>query len=100
MSDLHALMDIAPGVRTLVDTCAGVKAGERVLIVTDTGMDQGIVAAFALLCRERGDSTSAQAHFEQASAQFETSGLEHEREAVQQHLNRMMQGRHCVTIDR
>jgi hypothetical protein len=44
MSDLHALMDIAPGVRTLVDTCAGVKAGERVLIVTDTGMDQGIVA--------------------------------------------------------
>jgi leucyl aminopeptidase (aminopeptidase T) len=52
MSD-HALMAIAPGVRTLVDTCAGVKKGERVLIVTDTGMDQGIVAAFALLCQER-----------------------------------------------
>jgi leucyl aminopeptidase (aminopeptidase T) len=53
MSD-HSLMEIMPGVKTLVDTCAGVKNGERVLIVTDTGADQGIVTAFAMLCRDRG----------------------------------------------
>jgi len=43
------------------------------------------------LCRERGDSASAQAHFEQAYAQFEASGLEREREAVQQHLAQVVQ---------
>jgi leucyl aminopeptidase (aminopeptidase T) len=53
MSD-HSLMEIVPGVKTLVDTCAGVKRGERVLIITDTGMDQGIITAFAVLCRDRG----------------------------------------------
>jgi leucyl aminopeptidase (aminopeptidase T) len=47
-------MEMIPGIRTLVDTCAGVRAGERVLIITDTGMDQGIVAGFAMLCADRG----------------------------------------------
>jgi hypothetical protein len=35
-------MEIGPGIQTLVDTCAGVRKGERDLIVTGTGMDQGM----------------------------------------------------------
>ena len=42
--------------------------------------------AWGLLCRDRGDLASAQGHFEQAAAQFETSGLTGELETVQSYL--------------
>jgi transcriptional regulator with XRE-family HTH domain/tetratricopeptide (TPR) repeat protein len=42
--------------------------------------------AWGLLCRDRGDLTLAQGHFEQAAAQFETSGLTKELETVQSYL--------------
>jgi DNA-binding SARP family transcriptional activator/tetratricopeptide (TPR) repeat protein len=34
--------------------------------------------AWGIVCRDRGDLTGAQAHWERAAAQWETSGLEHE----------------------
>jgi hypothetical protein len=37
---------------------------------------------WGLVCRDRGDDVSAQAHFEQACAQFEASGLTREHETV------------------
>ena len=42
--------------------------------------------AWGLLCRDRGDLASAQVHFEQAAAQFETSGLTGELETVRSYL--------------
>jgi tetratricopeptide (TPR) repeat protein/transcriptional regulator with XRE-family HTH domain len=42
--------------------------------------------AWGLLCRDRGDTASAQEHFEQAAAQFEASGLTRELETVQSYL--------------
>jgi tetratricopeptide (TPR) repeat protein len=41
---------------------------------------------WGLVCRDHGDETSAQAHFEQAATQFEASRLTHERETVEQYL--------------
>jgi tetratricopeptide (TPR) repeat protein len=46
---------------------------------------------WGLLCRDHGDRASAQAHFEQACAQFEASGLTRERETVQNYLAHMVQ---------
>lgn len=44
--------------RALAMTCAGVKAGERCLIVTDTAADQGIVEAAASVLAELGVEVS------------------------------------------
>lgn len=41
------------GARRLVD-CAGIQPNEEVLIITDTGMDQDVVGAFADVVRESG----------------------------------------------
>jgi tetratricopeptide (TPR) repeat protein len=49
--------------------------------------------AWGLLCRDRGDLASAREHFEQAIAQFETSGLARELETVQSYLAQMGQSR-------
>jgi tetratricopeptide (TPR) repeat protein len=46
---------------------------------------------WGLLCGSRGDDASAQAHLEQACAQFEASGLRGEREAVLAHLGHALQ---------
>ncbi len=46
--------EIARGIKRLVDTCAGVKAGEKVLIVTDTKFPSHIPDLFALAVTERG----------------------------------------------
>ena len=45
--------------------------------------------AWGLLCRDRGDLASAQGHFLEAAAQFETSGLARELETVQSYLDQM-----------
>ena len=50
--------------------------------------------AWGLLCRDRGDTVSAQGHFEQAAAQFEASGLTRELETVHGYLAQMGQSRH------
>ncbi len=55
-------------------------AGESVLEAARTHVVWG------LLCCDQGDWGPARAHFEQASAQFEVSGLIHQREAVQRYL--------------
>lgn len=55
-------------------------SGEVLLEAARTQVARG------LLCRDRGNLTSAQKHFEQAAAQFETSGLTHELETVQSYL--------------
>ena len=47
--------------------------------------------AWGLLCRDRGDSTAARGHFEQAAAQFKASGLTGELETVQSYLAQMGQ---------
>ncbi len=47
--------------------------------------------AWGLLCRDRGDLTSAQGHFESAATQFEASGLTRELETVQSYLAQMGQ---------
>ena len=47
--------------------------------------------AWGLLCRDRGDLASARGHFEQAAAQFETSGLTREVESVWSYLAQMGQ---------
>jgi tetratricopeptide (TPR) repeat protein/transcriptional regulator with XRE-family HTH domain len=47
--------------------------------------------AWGLLCCDRGDLASAQAHFEQAAAQFEASGLMRELEIVGNYLAQMEQ---------
>lgn len=44
---------LTEGARRLVQ-CAGIQPGEEVLIVTDTGMDQVVVNAFADVVREQG----------------------------------------------
>jgi len=45
--------------------------------------------AWGLLCRNHGDLSSAQRHFLEAAAQFETSGLTKELEIVQSYLAQM-----------
>jgi leucyl aminopeptidase (aminopeptidase T) len=47
-------MEIVKSVVYVVDRCVGVKAGERVLLVTDTAFDQRITEVFGLVCKERG----------------------------------------------
>ena len=47
--------------------------------------------AWGLLCRYRGDLASAQGHFLEAAARFETSGLARELEIVQSYLAQMEQ---------
>jgi len=47
--------------------------------------------AWGRLCHERGDLASAQEHFEQAAAQFGTSGLTRELETVQSYLAQIRQ---------
>lgn len=49
MSDIS----LEAGARRLVQ-CGGITAGEDVLIITDTGMDQEVVAAFADVVRKQG----------------------------------------------
>ncbi len=44
---------LAEGARRLV-RCGGIKPGEEVLIITDTGMDQTVVEAFSEIVREEG----------------------------------------------
>jgi tetratricopeptide (TPR) repeat protein/transcriptional regulator with XRE-family HTH domain len=46
---------------------------------------------WGLLCRDHGDEAAAQAHFEQACAQFEASGLTQERETVRTYLADMVE---------
>jgi len=46
--------------------------------------------AWGLLCRDRGDTVSAQEHFESAAAQFKASGLTRELETVQSYLAQLM----------
>ncbi len=46
----------ADALRRLATTCAGVRAGEACLVVTDTGADQGIAAALAGVLRTLGAS--------------------------------------------
>jgi hypothetical protein len=50
-----------------------------------------------LLYRDQVDRASAQAHFDQACAQFDASGLRRERETVQKYLAHMVQNWHGVT---
>jgi hypothetical protein len=69
---------LAASVRTLL-------SGECRLEATRTQVVWG------LLCRDHGHKASAQAHFEQASAQFEASGLTHEHETVRTYLARMVE---------
>jgi tetratricopeptide (TPR) repeat protein/transcriptional regulator with XRE-family HTH domain len=45
--------------------------------------------AWGLLCRDHGDTTAAQGHFEQAAVQFEASGLTRELEIVRNYLAQM-----------
>lgn len=47
-------MAIAPGIKMIVDTCAGIKPGEKVLIITDTGMDPAIIRAMLTMCVAKG----------------------------------------------
>lgn len=47
-------MEMVKGVAKLVDNIMAVKAGEKVLIVTDTGMDPSIPGLFAIVAADRG----------------------------------------------
>jgi leucyl aminopeptidase (aminopeptidase T) len=47
-------MSIIGSVRRILDVCIGLKAGEHVLVVTDTGFDPAITDTFALAAAERG----------------------------------------------
>jgi leucyl aminopeptidase (aminopeptidase T) len=49
-------LECLDALRVLATTCGGVRAGERALIVTDTGADQDIVAAMAGVLRTLGAS--------------------------------------------
>jgi hypothetical protein len=68
---------LAASVQTLL-------SGECLLEATRTHVVWG-------LCCDHGARASAQAHFEQACAQFDASGLTREHEAVQQYLDYMVQ---------
>ncbi len=48
------LLDITAGVRRLLEVCVALRPRERALLVTDTGSDADIVAAFALIVKEMG----------------------------------------------
>ncbi|MBO0783373.1 MAG: hypothetical protein J2P37_31560 [Ktedonobacteraceae bacterium] len=48
--------------------------------------------AWGLLCRDHGERGSARTHFEQASVQFEASGLTQECEAVNECLAHLCKG--------
>jgi leucyl aminopeptidase (aminopeptidase T) len=50
----HARLDCLDALRVLATTCAGVEAGERALLVTDTAADQDIVAALGGVLRTLG----------------------------------------------
>ncbi len=43
--------------------------------------------AWGWICYDRGDRTNAQAHFEQAAAQYDASGLTQDHETVQRYLD-------------
>ena len=53
-SGLEREMEMVKGVVKLVDNVMAVKEGEKVLIVTDTGMDPSIPKLFSIVCAERG----------------------------------------------
>ena len=64
---------LATSVQTLL-------SGENLLEAARTQVVWG------LICRDRGDHTSAQGHLEQAAAQFEDSGLTRELDMVRHYL--------------
>lgn len=47
-------MRMVKGVKKLIDDCLGLKAGEKALVITDTGMSPVIPNLFALVAAERG----------------------------------------------
>ncbi|MBI2879983.1 MAG: hypothetical protein HYY21_00240 [Candidatus Tectomicrobia bacterium] len=46
--------EVVEGVKNVIEVCAGVRPGERVLIVTDTAFDEAIVDAFVVLLKSLG----------------------------------------------
>jgi tetratricopeptide (TPR) repeat protein len=67
-------------------------AGVRALLSGECRLEAARTqVVWGLLCRERGDKAAAQAHLERARAQFEASGLGHEREVVQGYLSQIIQ---------
>lgn len=50
-------IEMIKGAIKLVDECTGVKEGENVLIITDTGMPLSIAETLAIACKERGAET-------------------------------------------
>ena len=71
--------------RHLAESWQTMLSGESFLEAARTQVTWG------LLCRDHGDRASAQAHFEQAPAQFEASGLIRELETVHNYLAHMVQ---------
>ena len=51
---MAARLECLDALRVLATTCGGLVAGERALIVTDTGADQEIVAAMSAVVRTLG----------------------------------------------
>ena len=47
-------MELAPGARTIVEVCAGTKRGEKLLILTDTGISPRIAEALAIAGKAAG----------------------------------------------
>jgi transcriptional regulator with XRE-family HTH domain len=64
----------------LAESCQTLLSGENLLEAARTQV------AWGLLCRDRGDTASAQGHWEQAAAQFEASGLTRELDMVRHYL--------------
>ena len=71
--------------RHLAESWQTLLSGESLLEAARTQVTWG------LLCRDHGYRASAQAHFEQAAAQFEASGLTRELETVHSYLAHMVQ---------
>jgi tetratricopeptide (TPR) repeat protein len=71
--------------RHLAESWQVLLSGENLLEAARTQV------AWGLLCRDRGDLASARGHFEQAAAQFGTSGLTREVESVWSYLAQMEQ---------
>jgi tetratricopeptide (TPR) repeat protein len=67
-------------------------ASVRVLLSGEARLEAARThVVWGIVCRDHGDRASARAHFEQASAQFEASGLAREHETVQQHIAQIAQ---------